>query len=188
MFSTYEKLIIYSFSLLYLCLQHPYRIVQGQTKLALRTHGKKWMWTPVGVRSGVPERVSISCPTCGTRHNSISNQDQILLSNKPCSICETEMLSPVWWGLHGTLIPLDSTYGSPGPPPPQIKKKLITIFHQITSIFYMLLEDSFGVTSISKFSWGLDAYIKNVYAFCWPMYTDLEWPGYTFAVAGDRAI
>ena len=46
------------------------------------------------------------------------------------------------------------------------KKKLITNFHQITSIFYMLLEDSFGVKSISKFSWGIEAYIKNVYEFC----------------------
>ena len=55
-----------------------------------------------------------------------------------------------------TLIPLDSTYGSPGPP--QIKKKLITNVHQITSICYMLLKDSFGVKSISKFSWGLEAY------------------------------
>ena len=27
----------------------------------------------------------------------------------------------------------------------------------------MLLEDSFGVKSISKCSWGLEAYIKNVY-------------------------
>ena len=25
------------------------------------------------------------------------------------------LMSPVWWGLHDTLIPLDSTYGSPGP-------------------------------------------------------------------------
>ena len=40
--------------------------------------------------------------------------------------------------------------------PPKIKKKLITNFHQITSIFYMLLEDSFGVKSISKFSWGFE--------------------------------
>ena len=50
------------------------------------------------------------------------------------------LMSPVWWGLHDTLVPLNSTYGSPGPP--KIKKKLITNFHQITSIFYMLLEDS----------------------------------------------
>ena len=58
------------------------------------------------------------------------------------------------------------------------KKKLITHFHQITSIFYMLLEDSFGVKYISKFSWGLEAYIKNVYEFCWPIYTNLRRPGY----------
>ena len=44
--------------------------------------------------------------------------------------------------------------------PPKIKKKLIKNFHQITSIFYMLLEDSLGVKSISKFSWGLEAYIQ----------------------------
>ena len=25
------------------------------------------------------------------------------------------LMSPVWWGLHDTLVPLDSTYGSPGP-------------------------------------------------------------------------
>ena len=97
------------------------------------------------------------------------------------------LMSPVWRGLHDTLVPLDSTYGSPGPPP-KIKKKLITNFHQITSIFYILLEDSFRVKSISKFVWGLEAYIKNVYEFCWPMYTDLGRPGDTFAVAGDRAI
>ena len=62
-----------------------------------------------------------------------------------------------------TLIPLDSTYGSTGPP--KIKKKLITNFHQITSIFYMLLEDSFGVKCISTFSWGLEAYIIFFYEF-----------------------
>ena len=67
--------------------------------------------------------------------------------------------------------------------PPIIKKKLLTNFHQITSIFYMLLEDSFGVKFISKFSWGLEAYIKNVYEFCWPMYTDLGRPGDTFNIS-----
>ena len=46
------------------------------------------------------------------------------------------LMSPVWWGLHDTLLSLDSTYGSSGPPP-KIKKKLITNFHQITSIFYI---------------------------------------------------
>ena len=28
-------------------------------------------------------------------------------------------MSPVWWDLHVTLVPLDSTYGFPGPPPPK---------------------------------------------------------------------
>ena len=68
-------------------------------------------------------------------------------------LCCKVLMSPVWWGLHDTLVPLDSTYGSPGPP--KIKKRLITNFHRITSIFYMLLEDGFGVKFISKFSWGL---------------------------------
>ena len=27
------------------------------------------MNSPKGVKSGVPERVRISCPTCGTRHD-----------------------------------------------------------------------------------------------------------------------
>ena len=43
------------------------------------------------------------------------------------------LMSPVWLGLRDTLVPLDS------PGPPKIKKKLITNFNQITSIFYMLL-------------------------------------------------
>ena len=80
------------------------------------------------------------------------------------------LLSPVWWGLHDTLVPLDSTYGSPGPP--KIKKKLITNFHQITSIFYMLLGYSFGVKSISKFAWGLEAYILNC---LWVLLTHVYW-------------
>ena len=46
--------------------------------------------------------------------------------------------------------------------PPKIKKRLITNFHRITSIFYMLLEDGFGVKSISKFSWGLKKCLVGV--------------------------
>ena len=50
----------------------------------------------------------------------------------------------------------------------------------------MLLVDNFGVKSISKFAWGLEAYIKNVYEFRWPMYTDLgrplNSPKYTFVL------
>ena len=58
------------------------------------------------------------------------------------------------------------------PPPPQIKKKLITNLYQITSIFYMLLEDSFGVKSISKFSWGLG----SIYKKClWVLLTHVYW-------------
>ena len=89
---------------------------------------------------------------------------------------------PVWWGLRDTLVPLDSTYASPGPP--KMKTKIWKNVHQITSIFYILL--SFGV--ILRCLWGFEAYIYNVYEFCWPMNTDLGWPGDTFAVAGDRAI
>ena len=39
--------------------------------------------------------------------------------------------------------------------PPKIKKKLVTNFHQITSIFYMLLEDSFGVNLFPNFHGAL---------------------------------
>ena len=88
----------------------------------------------------------------------------------------------VWWGLHDTLIPLDSTYASPGPP--KMKTKIWKNVHQITSVLYILL--SFGV--ILRCLWGLEAYLYNVYEFCWPMYSDLGRPGDTFAVAGDRAI
>ena len=60
---------------------------------------------------------------------------------------------PVWCGLHDTLIPLDSTYPSPGPP--KMKTKIEKNVHQINSIFYILL--SFGV--ILRCLWGLEAYI-----------------------------
>ena len=47
-----------------------------------------------GLESGVPERVSISCPTCGTRHDFT----QLLLKpficqlvNKAFNICDTEV-------------------------------------------------------------------------------------------------
>ena len=53
----------------------------------------------------------------------------------------------------------------------------------------MLLEDSLIWSEIYfKIFMGLEAYIKNVYEFCWPIYTDLGRPGDTFAVVGDRAI
>ena len=36
---------------------------------------------------------------------------------------------PVWWDLHDTLVPLDSTYASPGPP--KMKTKIWKNVHQI---------------------------------------------------------
>ena len=49
----------------------------------------------------------------------------------------------------------------------------------------MLLEDSFGVKSISKFSWGLEAYIKMFMSSVDPCILILGRPEDTFAVAGD---
>ena len=43
-----------------------------------------------------------------------------------------------------------------------MKKKIEKNVHQITSIFYILL--SFGV--ILRCLWGFEAYIYNVYEFC----------------------
>ena len=90
-------------------------------------------------------------------------------------ICEPRWAQSDYWSL---------------PPPPgphlakDVLKKIDKNVHQITYIFYILL--SFGV--ILRCLWGLEAYIYNVYEFCWPMYADLGRPGDTFAVAGDRAI
>ena len=47
-----------------------------------------------GVESGVPERVSISCPTCGTRHDLpkiTRNQSNVTVSEQtmPFNICDT---------------------------------------------------------------------------------------------------
>ena len=96
-------------------------------------------------------------------------------------LCCTYVSSVMWSSWHFST----SGFNIRFPRTPRKLKRIITNFHQIiTSIFYMLLEDSFGVKSISKFSWDLEAYIKNVYDFCWPMYTDLGRPGDTFAVAG----
>ena len=68
---------------------------------------------------------------------------------------------PVWWGLHDTLVPLDSTYASPGPP--KMKTKFWENVHQITSIFYILL--SFvGPCSIY-------IYIKCL----WVLLTNVQW-------------
>ena len=56
--------------------------------------------SPKGVKSGVPERVRISCPTCGTRHDLpqiTGNQSYVTVSEQTvqhnyvtqrCQICE----------------------------------------------------------------------------------------------------
>ena len=46
-------------------------------------------------------------------------------------------MSPVWWGLYDTLVPLDSTYASPGPP--KYGNKIMKNVYKITFIFFMLL-------------------------------------------------
>ena len=53
------------------------------------------MNSPKGVRSGGPKRVSISCPTCGTRHDLhkiTGNQSYVTVSDQTiqhmCQICE----------------------------------------------------------------------------------------------------
>ena len=56
------------------------------------------MNSPNGVKSGFLERVSISCPTCGTRHDLYKitgNQSYAQLVNRPFNICDTEV-SNLW--------------------------------------------------------------------------------------------
>ena len=73
----------------------------------------------------------------------------IYIYNKNCGVslwtCSREILgdrvalflvvlvSPVWWGLHDTLVPLDSTYGSPGPP------KMKKINNKFSSDYFHIL-------------------------------------------------
>ena len=50
----------------------------------------------VGVKSGVPDRVIIFCPTCGTRNDLLKitgNQSYVTVSEqtKPFNICDTEV-------------------------------------------------------------------------------------------------
>ena len=55
----------------------------------------KIMKSPKGVKSGVSERVSISCPTCGTRHDLLKttgNQSYVTQSvNRSFNIYDTEV-------------------------------------------------------------------------------------------------
>ena len=69
------------------------------------------------------------------------------------------LLSPLLWGLHDTLVPHTV---HPGPPPPPNNKKLIlSNFYQITSIFYILLEDSFELC---------EKYISKMFMGPWSIY------------------
>ena len=76
------------------------------------------------------------------------------------------LMSPMWWGLYDTLVPLDSTYGSPGPP--KMKKKK----HKFTYIFYMLLRGYIWCEIYFKMFVGPYSiyYIK-----CWVMLTHVFW-------------
>ena len=49
------------------------------------------------------------------------------------------LMSPVWWGLHDTLVPLYSTYGSPGPPKNENKEIHTLILIQKSSDFFHIL-------------------------------------------------
>ena len=50
------------------------------------------MNSPKGVKSDVPERVSISCPTCGIRHElQLETSDMSQLVNKPFNLCDTQV-------------------------------------------------------------------------------------------------
>ena len=87
-------------------------------------------------------------------------------------------MSPVWWGLHDTLVPLDSTYGSPGPPKnsKEVNNKFSSdYFHILHVVGRIALE-----WNLFQNLYGALPYIQNIYDFCWPMYTDLRRPGDTF--------
>ena len=57
------------------------------------------------MKSGIPERVGISCPTCGTRHDlsQITGNQPYVTVNKPFNICDTEV-SNLWTNVCMTTI------------------------------------------------------------------------------------
>ena len=68
-------------------------------------------------------------------------------------------MSPVWWGFHDTLVPLDS----PGP-----QKKFIRLLPYFTCCW----EDSFGVKSLQDVHGAL----KHIYIKClWVLLTHVYW-------------
>ena len=93
------------------------------------------------------------------------------------------LMYPVWWGLHDTLVPLDSTYASPGPPKMKINNK------KCSSDYILILHVVERIALVWNLFQDVRGALKHLYKmFCWPMYTDLGWPRNAFAVAGDRAI
>ena len=68
---------------------------------------------------------------------------------------------PVWWGLHDTLIPLDSTYASPGPP--KMKTK---IWKKCSSDYFHILHIVELWCDFKMFVGPWSIYIYNVYEFC----------------------
>ena len=74
---------------------------------------KSWN-SPKSVKSGVPEKLSISCPTCGTRHdlhqiigNQLYRMSQLV--NKPFNIMWQRC--KIWKLVHACVIPI-MTYGT----------------------------------------------------------------------------
>ena len=56
--------------------------------------------SPKGLESGVPERVSISCPTRGTRHDFHQLLLKPQLVNKAFNICDTEVSNLWTWMVY----------------------------------------------------------------------------------------
>ena len=74
---------------------------------------------------------------------------------------------PVWWGLHDTLIPLDSMYASPGPP--KMKTKIGKKFHQITSSNILHIVELWCDFKMFVGPWSI--YIKCL----WVLLTNVYW-------------
>ena len=75
---------------------------------------------------------------------------------------------PVWWGLHDTLVPLDSTYASPGPP--KMKTK---IWKKCSSDYFHILHIVELWCDFKKFvgPWSIYIFIKCL----WVLLTNVFW-------------
>ena len=74
------------------------------------------------------------CPLLWQRDVKLQ-QTNIWKTYYPLVFLVVHIMSPVWWGLHNTLVPLDSTYTFTGPP--QNGGKMF--IRLLASILYMLL-------------------------------------------------